>query len=226
MVLLDDASIQSIRIKGITDPFVNLNSISGRIVVDNSMTRIASKSKWFCYCRLPAAEKLMKAVQYLPEHISFYIMEAYRPLSIQQRSVERTFSRYKREYPALDDAGVWEKVYEWVAPVNTAPHPTGGAIDVTLIDNNGNELDMGTPFNAEPGKVQNRTFTFSELVTGPERENRKILIRAMEQTGFVNYPTEWWHWSYGDKYWAFVSQTDALYSQVDETEIITNVKNG
>jgi D-alanyl-D-alanine dipeptidase len=25
----------------------------------------------------------------------------------------------------------------------------------------------------------------------------------MRATGFVNYPTEWWHWSYGDRYWAY-----------------------
>ena len=27
----------------------------------------------------------------------------------------------------------------------------------------------------------------------------------MTATGFVNYPSEWWHWSYGDRYWAFIA---------------------
>ena len=34
--------------------------------------------------------------------------------------------------------------------------------------------------------------------------------------GLVNYPTEWWHWSYGDRYWALVTgAAHALYGPVD-----------
>ncbi len=51
-------------------------------------------------------------------------------------------------------------------------------------------------------------------------ENRKILINCLERAGFINYPTEWWHWSYGDCYWAFMNNCDALYSVTDENEII------
>lgn len=41
-------------------------------------------------------------------------------------------------------------------------------------------------------------------------------IDAMTTVGFVNYPTEWWHWSYGDKYWAFMkSEPHAIYKSVE-----------
>ena len=30
-----------------------------------------------------------------------------------------------------------------------------------------------------------------------------MLGEALTSAGMVNYPTEWWHWSYGDRYWAF-----------------------
>jgi len=34
----------------------------------------------------------------------------------------------------------------------------------------------------------------------------------MEAAGFVNYPTEWWHWSFGDRYWAFCAgEHEAIY---------------
>ena len=37
----------------------------------------------------------------------------------------------------------------------------------------------------------------------------------MTGAGFVNYPTEWWHWSYGDRYWALQSgQRVARYATV------------
>ncbi|ABX41733.1 hypothetical protein Cphy_1358 [Lachnoclostridium phytofermentans ISDg] len=38
--------------------------------------------------------------------------------------------------------------------------------------------------------------------------------------GFVNYPTEWWHWSYGGCYWAFLNNCDAFYTATDENEIM------
>jgi D-alanyl-D-alanine dipeptidase len=44
------------------------------------------------------------------------------------------------------------------------------------------------------------------------RQNRILLLEAMESTGFVNYPHEWWHFSYGDRYWAYVKgQPAAIY---------------
>ena len=45
------------------------------------------------------------------------------------------------------------------------------------------------------------------------RQNRAQLIEIMSHQGFVNYPTEWWHWSYGDRYWAYQTrQTNAIYA--------------
>jgi hypothetical protein len=34
------------------------------------------------------------------------------------------------------------------------------------------------------------------------RRNRDLLAEVMVGAGFVNYPTEWWHWSFGDRCWA------------------------
>ncbi|MFD5872050.1 M15 family metallopeptidase [Streptomyces sp. NPDC060322] len=44
------------------------------------------------------------------------------------------------------------------------------------------------------------------------RTNRKLLGDVLTATGLVNYPTEWWHWSFGDRYWALITGvTSALY---------------
>jgi len=34
---------------------------------------------------------------------------------------------------------------------------------------------------------------------------RRHLGRALTAEGFVNYPTEWWRWSFGDRYWALLT---------------------
>lgn len=100
-----------------------------------------------------------------------------------------------------------------------AGHPTGGAIDITLLKD-GIEVDMGTEFNDIPIQPENLTYLYSTYINETVKENRKILIEYMEKVGFKNYPTEWCHWSYGDCYWVFLNDCDALYSATDENEII------
>jgi zinc D-Ala-D-Ala dipeptidase len=47
------------------------------------------------------------------------------------------------------------------------------------------------------------------------RRNRRVLMTALAAAGLVNYPTEWWHWSYGDRYWALLTgQPAAIYGLV------------
>jgi hypothetical protein len=43
-------------------------------------------------------------------------------------------------------------------------------------------------------------------------------IAALLGAGFVNYPPEWWHWSFGDKYWAYMTGKGARYEALDEEE--------
>ena len=105
-----------------------------------------------------------------------------------------------------------------MAPIQVAGHPTGGAIDVTLLKN-GIEIDMGTKFNDIPSEPENLTYLYSSYISNRCKENRKILIDCMQGVGLVNYPPEWWHWSFGDCYWAFLNNCNALYSAVDEDNI-------
>ena len=76
---------------------------------------------------------------------------------------------------------------------------------------------MGTEFNADPLQTEYATFTRASNIHSQAKENRALLIDVMEKAGFINYPTEWWHWSYGDKYWAFMTgASHALYSSQEE----------
>ena len=48
------------------------------------------------------------------------------------------------------------------------------------------------------------------------KQNRKMLYDVMAEQGFINYPTEWWHFSYGDRYWALLTGADhAIYGPAD-----------
>ena len=72
------------------------------------------------------------------------------------------------------------------------PHSTGGAVDLTLSDVDGEELAMDTGVTVENVQVV---------------ENRRLLGIALTAVGLVNYPPAWWHWSHGDRYWAFTTGT-------------------
>ena len=61
---------------------------------------------------------------------------------------------------------------QFVAPVKVAGHPTGGAIDLTLLKD-GEEQDMGTVYNAVPLEPENRTYLYSDYISEEARRNRK-----------------------------------------------------
>jgi D-alanyl-D-alanine dipeptidase len=84
-----------------------------------------------------------------------------------------------------------------------------GAVDVILLQD-GCAADMGWGFN-QPGEGS-RT---AAPVTEGARRHRDILASAMDTASFINYPAEWWHWSYGDRYWAFqAGRSTALYGSL------------
>lgn len=77
------------------------------------------------------------------------------------------------------------------------------------------------PFDAVPHETDNAIFFDAKNITAQAIQNRKILAYALESVGFVNYYTEWWHWSYGDRYWAVMNNLDrALYNPVSEQDLL------
>ncbi|MBX9296378.1 M15 family metallopeptidase [Chromobacterium vaccinii] len=190
--------------------------------MDLSRSQISSRSPHFLKARRAVAERLRDAASRLPDSLRLYIKEAYRPLARQRRSYDEHLARLRGLKPELDEAALLREASLYVAPPAVAPHPTGAALDVTLIDAAGAELDMGCPFNADSEESGGACYTDSPGISEPARANRRILSQAMRDAGFVNYPSEWWHWSYGDRYWAAVSGAPAaLYAAVDESLLET-----
>jgi D-alanyl-D-alanine dipeptidase len=137
------------------------------------------------------------------------VVEGYRPLDAQQA----IFTGYRDElralYPGWSDARLHIETSKYVSPVEVAPHTTGGALDLTLCTADGTELDMGTVLDATPEASGNACFTAAPQISAAARRNRDVLSAALTGAGLVNYPTEWWHWSYGDRYWALMTAAPA-----------------
>jgi len=81
------------------------------------------------------------------------------------------------------------------APWKGSMHNRGIAVDLTIVDNQGHELDMGTPYDFF-GKEAHLTYT-----NLPENvlKNRNLLKETMEKFGFQSIKTEWWHYSDSSK---------------------------
>lgn len=80
--------------------------------------------------------------------------------------------------------------------VGYSNHTRGNAVDVTLVDENGQELEMPTEFDNFSAKADR---DYSDC-TDTQRENAELLQRVMEQNGFSGYFGEWWHFNDTDKY--------------------------
>ncbi len=157
-------------------------------------------------------EKLREAQRILRERMGaswkLKIWDGFRTLNTQQLLFDEYYRELEAENPDWTDEEIKDAVQTFVSfpshdPNFPAPHNTGGAVDLTILDADGEELDMGTPFD----EFTERAFTahFAELEEeGSERihRNRMLLKEIMEEVGFTNYSEEWWHFSYGDQAWA------------------------
>ncbi|MEV7390563.1 M15 family metallopeptidase, partial [Streptomyces sp. NPDC091215] len=66
-------------------------------------------------------------------------------------------------------------------------------------------LDMGTRVNAGPEESDGACCTDARDVGSDARADRRVLGDALTAAGLVNYPAEWWHWSFGDRCWALAT---------------------
>ena len=129
-----------------------------------------------CYLRKSTAEALVKANKdFIQLGYRIKLFDCYRPLSVQ-----------KKMWKILPGT-------HYVAnPAKGSKHNRGAAVDLTLVDAQGRELNMGTPFDFF-GKEAHHTYTeHSKEVL----ENRKLLKEILDKYNFKSIYSEWWHYEY------------------------------
>jgi D-Ala-D-Ala dipeptidase len=129
-----------------------------------------------CYLRKSTAEALVKANEAFKQlGYRIKLFDCYRPLSVQ-----------KKMWKILPGT-------HYVAnPAKGSKHNRGAAVDLTLVDAQGKELNMGTPFDFF-GKEAHHTYTEhpKEVL-----ENRKLLKETLNKYNFKSIYSEWWHYEY------------------------------
>ncbi|MFV5700691.1 M15 family metallopeptidase [Flavobacterium sp. XS2P12] len=161
--------------------FVNLKEYSQDFVYDMKYATPDNflKAKVYdcaeCFLRLKTVKGLVEAnKKFIEKGYRIKIFDCYRPLDIQKK--------------------MWKIVSnpEYVAnPAKGSIHNRGGAVDITLVDNNGKELDMGTYFDYFGIEASHNYLNVSEKI----KRNRKLLKKIMIQKGFNSFDSEWWHYN-------------------------------
>jgi D-alanyl-D-alanine dipeptidase len=178
-----------------------------------------------CYTKIRKSvyEKLCQAQMDLPKGLRFRLYEGYRSLSVQKTLFELIHKNVLKSYPHATPQEQFHETTRLVSPVinfdgslNLPAHNTGGAVDIDIITNDGDVVDMGMEakdwFTVDPQLCMTNCAIISESA----KRNRQLLHDIMEAHGFVNYPTEWWHFSYGDRYWAYFKKAKcAMYGTAD-----------
>ncbi|MGW8633996.1 M15 family metallopeptidase [Streptomyces sp. NPDC055793] len=180
--------------------------------------REEDRSGAFAHLREGVLTRLLEAQRLLPDGIRLLFIEGYRPPALQRSYFERYAGELRAGNPGWSAAQVRDAASRYVSPPEIAPHSAGAAVDLTLMSSDGRELDMGTRVNATPEESGGTCYTDAPDVAPGARDNRRMLGDALTAAGFVNYPTEWWHWSYGDRYWAHATGAEnAIYGSRERT---------
>lgn len=160
---------------------------------------------------------LKKAAGNLPQGYHFVVYEAYRPMSAQIKLWDSVVAEQKKKHPRLPvDSEEFIAICDVFAanPYRQGSgHQSGASVDISLIDDEGREYDMG-------GSVRgfDDTADFDcPHISAEARRNREILRDALSKCGLVNYPSEWWHYSFGDRLWARLTGSKlAIFGKLDK----------
>ncbi len=167
------------------------------------------------------ALKLYQASKKLPKEWHFKVFEGFRSNEKQNALWENEKKRIKKENPLLSEEEVVEIANLGIANPNYlgSGHQTGGAVDITICDEFGKELDMGTSYL---DTTNPKTVTDANGLTPLQYKNRYMLKSLLESVGLINYPLEWWHFSFGEQEWAVLTnQKRTLYAPILQMKVLT-----
>jgi D-alanyl-D-alanine dipeptidase len=176
-------------------PLVDVTTLDERFLLD---IKYATTDNFFgqkvydeprCLLVKSVAEKMSAAQRWLDRHhagLRLMFKDCYRPHSVQLVMWEAVKGTPKARYVA--------NPHNKVGSI----HSYGAAVDLTLAGADGKELDMGTPYDhlgelAEPR--HEAKFLEAGKLTKEQVANRRILRRAMNQSGMHGLLNEWWHFN-------------------------------
>lgn len=178
----------------IDEKLVRVNEYSKKIKELTFLNRISID--YPLLCRDSVAKKLAQVSNNLPPEYLLQVDSGYR----SKETEFVLFANRKNIMPGLVSDPQLEK----------SSHRTGGAVDVTLTDSNGREINLSEPFT----KYYQEPQLISDRITLEAQNKRNMLNKLMLEAGFAPHPNEYWHFSYGDTRWSEYTGNDTLYDEI------------
>ena len=190
-------------------------SVIGRYVTDLNDLEYSPiiKVRKKVFEKLNEADKLLKEIN---SDYQLMVVYGYRAMEKQVKYFNEEIKKYRNSFDNQLD--LYEFVHEKIAVPEVSGHPTGGAVDVVIYDMKKDTIiDFGTPvhdFN------DSKSYIYYSKIREYEHNNRILLRKIMLKVGFAPYDGEWWHFSYGDREWAYYyNKKKYLYPQVNREDV-------
>lgn len=185
------ATAQSMARQGLVDihtltPDIPVSLMYAR--ADNFTGRVLYKDLKEAYLHPKAAKALAKAQQILKKShpgLTLKVYDAARPMSIQQKMWNVV-------------AGTPKNIYVSNPRNGGGMHNYGMAVDITLADEKGDSIPMGTRIDymgAAAHIDKEALLVKKKIITAEAKRNRELLRSVMRQAGFKPLRTEWWHFN-------------------------------
>ncbi len=150
-----------------------------RYASDNNVCGHKLYANPVCYLHEAAIAPLSQAIKSAKNlGLKLKIFDGFRPLTVQQYMYDK--------FPSNDPKGGFISNPQG----GVIPHCRGVALDLTLTDLDGNELDMGTDFD----NFSESAFHNCDKISPQAQHNRLILLGLMSAAGWDFYSKEWWHY--------------------------------
>lgn len=150
--------------------------------------------------------------------LNFKIWDGWRPREVQHKIYGKYWKELKAAHPKWPEDRLREQVGTFVSVAtdsNRIPvHSTGGAVDLTIVNEKGSEIEMGTKFDHFGPKA---AALYYETIEGNERirDNRRLLCNSLSEAEFRFDEDEWWHFDYGNQIWASaLKKSKAIYGEM------------
>lgn len=174
------------------------------------------------FLRKTVAEKLIRIAEKVGQGHCLLLHSAYRTLEEQHERWERARRSAEAGHPGATPEELRALARKFCAdPTDDigGAHQAGAAVDLEICWKSDipGEACQSVGYGTKYGEHNLKTPTHSRKISREARLHRKVLCRLMRSEDFVNYPGEWWHFSYGDRMWAAYShRKKAVYDTVVE----------
>ena len=168
------------------------------------------------YLKLLSAQKSLKPYR-------FKIWDGWRSRDVQEALYTDLKTKFEKQHPDWDQEKLLKELHAFVFPPDYSneapPHSTGGAVDCTLTNATGAELEMGTTFD-HLGPESESDYFADKPAGSRIHKNRLLLSQSLEAQGLIQYVGEWWHFDYGNQHWAEAAGLEiAVYGEIKSVPI-------